>query len=494
LKDEKRLTTFLVGGSDSRLPVNFDALIQNVTIQQVNVCGLKQVESNQIFFQLAMAIKSHPRVTRLLFCTCEISDLGALCVALTQKNQPVKLQFSNCRLQHCAAETLRLMLEANLVDFLHIERCKGDDTAAVQLSISLGLGKNKSLKVLHLHRNALDLNVGLHEMLVSNRNLVELDLSLAGNRQWDLFRSLEKLKTLTSLCLCCSKIDLQSMEAIMTMCLVVHPLQTLSFSACNCDQNALEFLVRTLSSNKIIKTLKYDDPPRQLVSVDFGTLQVENLMFEWAKFENSTLAQMIDSIANNQHIKCLSMNPGRIGEEGFEKVCDTLLRQNKGPSELIIEIDENDASLITGAMEGNTNLKALKVDAVGESNMITLAEGVMNMPGLRKLAFTSDCDYSEDFFAALLASMERNTSLWTLSFENVNVDTTNANKYLPRIRYLLALNRVGRHAVMIVPIPVGLWPHVLEKSTNELDGIYFVLTEKPDIVTPTRKRKHRSDG
>jgi hypothetical protein len=126
--------------------------------------------------------------------------------------------------------------------------------------------------------------------------------------------------------------------------------------------------------------------------------------------------------------------------------------------------------------------------------MIALAEGVMNMPGLRKLAFTSDCDYSEDFFAALLASMERNTSLWTLSFENVNVDMTNANKYLPRIRYLLALNRVGRHAVMIVPIPVGLWPHVLEKSTNELDGIYFVLTEKPDIVIPTRKRKHRIDG
>jgi hypothetical protein len=76
----------------------------------------------------------------------------------------------------------------------------------------------------------------------------------------------------------------------------------------------------------------------------------------------------------------------------------------------------------------------------------------------------------------------------------LDTDETDADKYLSRIRYLLAINRVGRHGLMTMPIPVGLWAHVLERSSEEPDGIYFLLTGKPDIISPTRKRKHQVDG
>jgi hypothetical protein len=458
---------------------------------------LKQVESNQLLFRLAMAIRVHPRITSIRFNECEISDLGALCLALTQKNQLVRLEFFRCRLEHCAAETLRVMLETNLVESLQILNCKADDAAAVQLPISLGLGKNKSLKEFQLNRNELDFKVGLNEMLMSNHNLVELGLSLEDNQHWDLFRSLERLKTLTSLSLFWSTINLPTMEAIMMMCMAIPSLQTLSLSNCTCDQNALEFLVRTLSSNKIITTLKYEffflSRP---VNVDFGTLQVNQLVFDGVDFEKSSFLQSIDSIASSHHIKSLKLRPGELYDvaDALEKICDTLIRQSKGPSELIVDVGRSDVSLLTEAMEHNTNLKTLKIHSLCESDLVTFAGGVSNMPGLRHLAFLSDCEYTEEFFVTLLESMERNTSLWTLLFDNLDTDETDADKYLSRIRYLLAINRVGRHRLMTMPIPVGLWAHVLERSSEEPDGIYFVLTGKPDIVTPTRKRKHQVDG
>jgi hypothetical protein len=44
---------------------------------------------------------------------------------------------------------------------------------------------------------------------------------------------------------------------------------------------------------------------------------------------------------------------------------------------------------------------------------------------------------------------------------------------------------------MALPIPVGLWAHVLAKTSKECGGIFFILTEQPDMVTQSRKRKSR---
>jgi hypothetical protein len=91
--------------------------------------------------------------------------------------------------------------------------------------------------------------------------------------------------------------------------------------------------------------------------------------------------------------------------------------------------------------------------------------------------------------------MEANSTLWTLSLEGVDVVETKANTYLPKIRQNLAINRVGGNRLLSVPIiPAGLWARVMERSSNEPDGIYYLLTERPDIVTPTRKRKNRIES
>jgi hypothetical protein len=379
----------------------------------------------------------------------------------------------------------------------------GDINIDFERSLLSALRNNRSLKRLYFKPNDcrfndLHVEMDLKQILTRNCNLVDLSLSFVGEQHWHLFRIVDHLKTLESLCLMDCDVDMESMEAIMMMCLAISSLQSLTFHECNCPESAVDFLARTLSSNKVLKALSYNGPlrlPSGKIEVDFGSLQVENLMFQYVRFDACAFNKTIDSIANNYHIKSLNLGPGVLHgiDDALEKVCDTLLRQNRGPSELILEVGEIDVSIMAEAMEGNTNLRTLKIDALRQSSMVSFVEGISNMTGLRKLAFMSGCSYSEDFFVALLESMEQNTSLGTLSFDALNVEETNADKYLPRIRCLLAINRIGRHRLMTVPIPLGLWAYLLERSSNERDGLYFALAERPEIVTPTRKRKHHLD-
>jgi hypothetical protein len=81
--------------------------------------------------------------------------------------------------------------------------------------------------------------------------------------------------------------------------------------------------------------------------------------------------------------------------------------------------------------------------------------------------------------------MEQNTSLCKLCLDG-KIDSNDemiTKHYLPKIYYHLATNVVGRHTLMVSPnVPLGLWAYILARSSTEANGIYFVLTEQPDVV------------
>jgi hypothetical protein len=280
------------------------------------------------------------------------------------------------------------------------------------------------------------------------------------------------------------------------MCLSISSLRKLDFCNCKFTENSLEYLARTLSRSNAIDTLIFEGFFRNgPLEVTFENLQVEKLLLSPSAFEKETFLHMLESLANNPFIKCLEVSDG--DTEELHMVCDALLRQNVGPAGLVINGGCNCDGfnpMISEVMQANTNLKSLTICHMNEANVITFAEIVANMRGLRKLAF-DHCHFSEECFRALQESLERNDSLWTLSFENTSMQDQflKAAVSLQRIRYLLAINRVGRHRLMTVPAPVGLWARVLERSSNEPNGIYFVLTEKPDILAQSAKRKREWD-
>ncbi len=214
---------------------------------------------------------------------------------------------------------------------------------------------------------------------------------------------------------------------------------------------------------------------------------LHELVMHDVTFNFVTFSQIMESIAANPSIQCLDLSKETVSNvDEIQSLCNVLLRGNKGPRKLVIDLREHSPTTLIEAMQVNTSLKALTIGAVSETEILTFAEGLASTRGLRKLAFLGRC-ISEEFCKRLQQSLEHNTALWTVSFENgieyINIGNFEAAKYMSRIRYLLAINRVGRHQLMTAPIPESLWALLLARVSNEPDGIYFVLTEKPEIAT-----------
>ncbi len=90
---------------------------------------------------------------------------------------------------------------------------------------------------------------------------------------------------------------------------------------------------------------------------------------------------------------------------------------------------------------------------------------------------TKDDKDLKELLQALEDSLKQNTLLWTISICEMNPSVDIAQRYMPRIPHLLAMNRVDRRYLMAANhVPIGLWPLVLSKSSGDADGIYFVLT------------------
>jgi hypothetical protein len=177
----------------------------------------------------------------------------------------------------------------------------------------------------------------------------------------------------------------------------------------------------------------------------------------------------------------------------IEKVCNVFLLQNLGPSELVMNRMGPHAAILTEALQQNTSLKALTIADLGVEGGVTFAQGLASMHGLRSVQFGyegSTENYTKEFFQALQQSLEVNTNLWTIALDGIYADDPVAKPYLPRIRYLLATNRVGRQTLMSATIPTGIWAQILARSAKDVDGIYFVLTGKPDIVPLPLAKQH----
>jgi hypothetical protein len=114
---------------------------------------------------------------------------------------------------------------------------------------------------------------------------------------------------------------------------------------------------------------------------------------------------------------------------------------------------------------------------------VAFAQGLAELSGLPKLEFRW-CGqyYTVDFFKALAQSLEHNTSLKTLSLEQLQLEDNRCKTHLPTIQYWLALNRVGRHLLAVPDVPLGVWAFALAKSSHDPNGLFFVLSEKPDMV------------
>jgi hypothetical protein len=203
---------------------------------------------------------------------------------------------------------------------------------------------------------------------------------------------------------------------------------------------------------------------------------------------------MMVGIANNPHIIELSLYSQLHTEEKLQKLCEEILQSNRGPPTLSINEIGSLGAILSDAMQQNTSVNELAIGDLDPDGLVTFAQRLANMTGLRRLDFgheETNHEYSKEFFHALQRSMEQNTTLQFLTICGMDAYTDEAKPFLPRINFLLAWNRVGRDYLMRANIPSGLWAHILASSPvlDETSLIHYFLTSVPDITASSYVRQ-----
>jgi hypothetical protein len=478
-------------------PPNWDALQLNSMVKVVKVHGRNRSNTNIAVLQIALLMQSHPRMTSLVFEDCRIEDLDSIIVAAKGRHDPViSLEFNDCKLCNWVGWSLRFMLQSNCLRELICRECEYADE--IENVINVGMSKNESLERLDciLNKNSTTstkLSGSVMQMLEVNHKISIIKLDVNNERLWKLSCAACCNATLQSLEICRLEVHQQSIGALVVMWQDIASLKELTFNACVFDRQSIEFLVARLSKSVALETLSFVNikvSPAETPCCSFANLQVQRL--EMGNLNVGPVSKWINEVADNQVIQHLDIRSALSSDEDFEIVCDVFLMQNRGPSKLAIGNVGSRASMVTAALRQNASVKDLSVGGFDAGVLLDFARGLVDMRGLCRLTIgyeNESSNYTEEFFKALHQSLELNTTIQTLSLRDVAPDNDVFQSYLRKIRYLIALNRVGRNSMMTATVPVGIWAHVLARSSDEIDGIYFVLSGKPDILSSIRKRR-----
>jgi hypothetical protein len=402
------------------------------------------------------------------------------------------------------------MLEDDFIHELVFQHCDFDEGSAK--AIQLGLSTNESLRKFEClfdedsSTEASPIN-GVQEMLNNNCEIEKLNLTVKDDDGfWGGFRYAMDNNSLESLCFQATEIDIKAMEGILVKCFTMNSLTELGFCNCIMTESAMKLMVKTLSTGcQILDTLILDhvtmlSSDSSLETACCGRMKVSNIYFMGTPVcdNEEEFEAMMEDFSNNAITKCLDLSNCFMGSnETYEDICNQIILPNRGPTELILDINSEVANEVTMAFQQNSSVTSLTIQGSDDGCLYVFAEGVATMTGLRKLSFRllheSKDEGLENFFQALEYSLEENTTLQTLTLSGSDPNLAVAQRYLPNIRYFLAINRIGRERVFIETIPLGLWANILAKTSKEADAINFVMRGKPEIVAQSRKRKERDD-
>jgi hypothetical protein len=507
--DEDKATTLHVNLLE---PPIWEDFVLKPTVKRLKIQGDedRDIDTTDVMLQLFVALQSHNGIESFGFHQCEIKDLGHLAYWWTAKMREwngvndqtplLTLTFENCDIENAAATAISFILRAGCIGDISFTDCHFVyDCAEI---IEEGLKGNQSLTKVHFQLNETDgsasLMNGVLAMLGTNQKILKLGLDMRnGPKCWDIYRSTEASTTLQSLQLYNTQLDVPAVLAVMKMCQDIKSLKEVSFKHCDFTSSGIQFLIEQLSKRVALDDLdielcKLTKPFTVPLVLRWRRVQVTNFHLAGTQFGQEPMSSSFGEIAANNNVQCLDLSRVMDRDEDFQRMCDTMISGNSGPSSLVVQQVQHCSAMLVEALRQSTKLTSLTFAKMDEAGMILFAQGLAQMSSLRQLFIgfqDMDNHYSEEFFKSLRDSLEVNTTLWSLSLRGIDSDNAMAKAYLPRVRYLLAINRVGRSSLFTANVPVGIWSHILARCPSDPDGILFVLTGKPELLArPTRKR------
>jgi hypothetical protein len=331
-------------------------------------------------------------------------------------------------------------------------------------------------------------------------SIVKLVLHVVDNDIfWNVFGQAEKINSLKVLHFHNSSIEKDSAKAVLMKCWEVESLKELSFVDCKFSIDAIDYLIDLLSRGNFLDTLILDWVEATAGDEYFCRVALNNLQVTNLSVRESPILLMsptiFEEIATNPFIRRLHLSCDCVyNVDWVSALSNCALRLNRGPVQLVLDriCFATQAPVLAEALEHNHSLKSLTISTLGDSCLVPFARALANMRGLCTLSIGIERNLLNfvTFIKELETSMDRNTTLQTLSLCNVNPYTHVAKRHLPNIRYSLALNRAGRNLFMSEEkVPDGLWAQVLANALQDANGVFFALTGNPQLVAKSRKRK-----
>jgi hypothetical protein len=507
--DEDKATTLHVNLLDPPFWKDFEL---KPTIKRLKIQGDedRDIDTTEEMLLLFLALQPHSGIESFEFHNCEIKELGHLVYwwkTITQKWNGDKdqtplltLMFEHCDIESCAAVALGFILNAGYIEDISFVNCHFKDDGAEIIEDSLK--GNQSLKNVHFKfdysSGRARFMEGVLAMLGTNQKILKLSLDMTNDPNcWDIYSSVESSSTLQSLQLYHALLDVPSVLAVVKMCQDVKSLKNVSFKHCDFTRSGIKLFIEQLSKYISLDDLNIEfckmTEPLLPFALNWRGVKVTNLCLAGNSFRQASISSSFEEIAVNNNIQCLDLSLVMDRDDDFQSMCDFLISGNSGPATLTLREVKRHAPMIIESLQRSTKLRVLTIGDIDETGLVLFAQGLSSMTSLRQLNidYHQDVDnhYSENFFKSVRDSLEVNTTLWSLSLRGIDSDDAMAKSYLPRIRYLLAMNRVGRSSLFTANVPVGIWTHILAKCPKDPDGILFVLTGKPELLArPSRKR------
>lgn len=447
-----------------------EALKRNKTLQRLGIIdegsdghGYSRL-SVSAASSLALGIVSHPSLEVLIFCNTRFAEFSAILMAITQNPKLATLGMFGCCFTTGVAESLAVLLREDALESLQLCQNFDEDGNDFAFDLKDAFSRNQSLKGLWIYNGegqgaSITENTlkDISQMLEVNDRINSLNLDCEVDHPSHAIPSfLRKVKghsSLKQLCLMHGEMNDEGKEAIASLLTVPSALERLDLTNCDIGNEGIIKLARGLKNDNChLKALSL---------IDTG-------------FDETYVPLLADALHQCSSIEEIQIRHSPLCDKGVHAII-SLISSNKNIQVLVL-IDNN----------------------IGPKETIVIANALSTNSTLEKLHLQGN-PIGDEGARALLDALKHNTSLNCLEFgrfpgddddgdNKSDDDDDEDNKNYPADAFkaqadlLTALNEGGRQVLGAHDVPRALWPHILAKSSDKPDVIYYFLQQKPDLL------------
>lgn len=236
-------------------------------------------------------------------------------------------------------------------------------------------------------------------------------------------------------------------------------LMNLNLNIRRCDTEMLEVLAVAIRQNTVLHTL--------------------NLTSSLTK---ASILPLITVLHYHPSLKILHLSYNRISNCNNEIVslARAIGATNRSLTELYLDhndIDAEGAIALANMLKENETLQVLQLSSnhVHDEGARAFAQALANNTTLKRLMLERNQITSRGV-ESLLQAMESNVTI-----QHLQVDKHQTTVH-QELKFALETNRAGRRLLRQQHnVPLGLWSHVLGRSSKQADMIYYFLKELPNL-------------